>query len=215
MRARTPTTLALTAALAAFGTCSCYFGAAAGAAFPVAGTAPRSPSGGGAPIGMDVGFQYDFRRLVRVMYVGSLQMSGGVPFIVRGQEVHAPYGDSLGLDVTVKRWPAYQLRVAARASPFQQEVFVGAAGARSKAPGSSVRTGFLGLNWQLLGDDEARGQVGVSLMGGVLVQRVSASSLGSQWILGPMLMLGMDWNWRFPYCLFIDTDCPAHVLHGR
>ena len=146
--------------------CSCYFSLGTGAAIPAAGTSPREPSRAGAVVAADGGFQYDHRRLVRVLAFGSLQMSHGVSFEVRGQSVKAPYETGLGLDVTAWRRPDVLLRVAARVWPFSQQIRLATPGATVQEPGSNVRTALLGVNWHVLGDRPGAGPIGASFMAG-------------------------------------------------
>jgi hypothetical protein len=206
--------LARLAALALFalGASSCYFGAGLGGAIPLRAPAPSGPRGVAA---LEGGFQYDHRRLVRVMAIGSGQLGGGAHFEAGGRVIEAPFGNGFGLDVTVLPRPDYLLRVSARAWPFAQEVALGSGDARRVQPGSRVRTALLGGTLHLLGDEEELGPVGVSLLAGLLVQRVSGIGPSPQWAVAPMVLVGMDWGWKLLHCWFVNEACSQHLLRGK
>jgi hypothetical protein len=146
--------------------------------------------------------------------MGSGQLGDGVGFKTAGQVVKAPYRNGLGLDVTVLRRPNYLWRLTGRAWPFTQEASVGTEEEVVAQPGSRVRTAFAGGSLHLLGDEDELGPVGVSLTAGLLVQRVSGTTLGHpQWAAGPVVLLGMDWGWQALYCWFIKASCSHHFLH--
>jgi hypothetical protein len=190
----------------------CYLGGGLGGVFPIGG--PSRP--GGVAV-MEAGFQYDYKRQVRVMVLGSGQMGGGAGFVAGDRAVVAPFGNGFALDVTLRRWSNdLLLRLAARAWPFNQEIAIGPLdGEAVPQPGSRVRTAFVGLNLHAISADPQIDPLGISLMAGALVQRLSAPELEVNWSVAPVLMVGCDWSWQLLRCWFVDDRCTHHLLRAK
>jgi hypothetical protein len=191
--------------------CSCYLGAAVGPTFPVGGPAPSKAGANGA---FEFGLTYDYRRLVRVSYIASLQGFGGAAFTSGGQHVIAPLPGSLDVDVTVLRFdPSWLLRITGRGY-YGSGVRVGESGKEVSQPGSQAFGGLLGVTLHLAtppDDDSGLGPAGLSVTAGLLVARADAVAIGGQTFLAPMLMLGGEFSPpQMIYCWLIDDSCP-HV----
>jgi hypothetical protein len=197
--------------------CSCYLGAAVGPTFPVGGPAPSSAGANGA---FEFGLTYDYRRLVRVSYIASLQGFGGAVFTSGGQHVIAPLPGSLDVDVTVLRFdPSLLLRITGRGY-YGSGVRVGESGKEVSQPGSHAFGGLLGATLHLAtppDDDSGLGPAGLSVTAGLLVARVDAGAgaIGGQTFLAPMVILGGEFSPpHMIYCWLIDDSCP-HVKPPR
>jgi hypothetical protein len=112
----------------------CYWGVGAGPTFATR----RSNAKSGADSMMELGFVFDYERIVRVAYSGSLQLYHGALFTLDGQHVVAELPNSIQLEVTAYRLPQeVYLRPMARVY-WGSSVRVGPDGAESRQPGSTL-----------------------------------------------------------------------------
>jgi hypothetical protein len=201
-------------AMLGFGLCtSCYVGAAVGPAFPTG--AP--PSSAGADAAFELGLTYDYKRMVRVMFVDSLQQFDGAVFEAGGQHLVVPLDGALGVDVTAWRFsPNLLLRGTARGY-YGSGVRVGVIHQEVKQPGTHAFGGLLGLTLHLASTpdkEEGLGPAGLSATLGVLVAHADAGPFGGQGFVAPMLLLGAEFSPpHMIYCWLIAESCP-HVQHG-
>jgi len=189
-------------------TSSCYWGFGAGPTFPQG----RSPSKDGANSTAEIGFQYDYRRIARLMFLGSAQMFGGAVMTVDGgQRVVVPLGLALGTDVTAFHLSSStNIRGMARVY-WGSDVRIGPSGSDTVQPDSHTLGGLFGATLHWTSDEEGLGPLGLSFSAGILTARADAPALGRVTFLAPMLLVGFDF---FPptllKCWFIDEKCPHY-----
>jgi hypothetical protein len=196
---------------------SCYVGMGVGPTIP---RTSEPMSRDGANTSFDIGLQYDYRRIVRVMAFGSGQAFGGALFTVGGQHVVAPQEEGVGVDVSLRRLRSNLLLRATARGYYGSGVSVGPKGGEVEQPDSHLLGGMFGATLHLatMTEDEEKdsGPGGISLTAAVLVARVDASPIGHQTFLAPMLILGFDF---FPptilKCWFIDDKCPGYLLRAK
>jgi len=189
-------------------TSGCYWGFGAGPTL-VSG---RSSAKSGANSMTEVGFVFDYKRVVRVAYAGSLQFHHGALFTVDGQHVVVPLPNSVQVEVTAHRFPEeVYLRGMARAY-WGSGIRVGPSGHEAVQGDSHGYGGLFGATVLFAGDDQGLGPTGLSISTGLLVASAQTPTLGHMTYFAPMLLVGYDF---FPpsilYCWFVDEKCPHHL----
>jgi hypothetical protein len=192
--------------------CSCYVGGGFGPAYPVG--APE-PAKAGANTAFELGLTYDYKRLVRVMYLISDQQFGGAVLTSGGQHLVAPLSAALGVDVTALRLGRDLLLRATARGYYGSGVRVGPADHEVEQPGSKAFGGLFGATLHLASSPETEegvGPAGLSLTVGVLWARADAAVIGRQVFLAPMILLATEFSPpHVLYCWFVNKDCPHHL----
>jgi hypothetical protein len=192
---------------------SCYVGAGLGGTLPL--SAQQNGRSGGIVAG-EMGFQYDYKRLLRVMYLGSGQMFGGAVSHVGDATVVSPFNTGLQLDVTLVRRDWILYRLTTQGWLLNDRVLVGTGAADPvEQPGSRTFGALLGGTVQLLGDTTETGPLGLNLTVGMLVQTTHADAIGRRWTAAPMVVLGADYSWQIFRCMFVDDQCSHYIMRAK